>query len=82
MKHRCQLAHHCYQDTWETLIAAASDWAIARGATSCWIRVSREDEQKIGLCEALGFRPAGDAEPYAIGTRQVPALRLEKTRST
>ena len=81
----CQMdgfAHHCYQDTWETLIAAASDWAIARGANSCWIRVSREDEQKIGLCGALGFRPVGDAEPCALGTRQVPALRLEKTRST
>ena len=70
--------HDSSANAWDALMAAAIAWARDQGVSTCRLRASREDEQKIDRCEAIGFKQVGRDEPFELRQRSVPAVRLEQ----
>ena len=76
----CQVdgfTHRRFGDSWEGLVRAAIDWAIARDASPIRARLSVEDEEKRALFESLGLRAAGPGEGFELDGRTVDSLWLE-----
>ena len=64
-------------DSWKELIHRATDWSAARNASPIWAAVSVEDDEKLALFEAVGFRIVGEGESFDLGGRKVATLRCE-----
>ena len=78
----CQVdgfTHAGVMDAWHKLMRKPLEWAAERGASTCFARVSVEDEEKRDGFLALGFREDGVGEPFLVGERTLPSVRLVKT---
>ena len=64
-------------ESWKALIQAATDWGVGRKAAPIWTTVSAEDDEKLALFEAVGFRIAGAGESFDLGGRKIATLRCE-----
>jgi len=70
--------HRNFGEAWEPLIEKTIEWAKARGAGKCRVRASVEDEEKVALFEALGFRKGGVGEEFQLRECCVKSVFLEK----
>jgi L-amino acid N-acyltransferase YncA len=70
-------AHALHSSAWGELTKAAVAWATAEGASTCYAEVATDDEEKIALLEASGFRDAGRGEGFDFARAHLRSRRLE-----
>jgi len=70
--------HRLWRDEWPRLIAAAEEWAAARGCTELVAVVPTEDAEKMGRFAALGFGEDTSSRPppieLAVGIANEPQV--------
>ena len=69
--------HLNHLDSWDELLQSAIEWCTSSNSSPIWTTVSFEDEEKLALFEASGFRQKGQGDPIDLGGRQVRSIRCE-----
>ena len=71
-------AHHGHQDVLEDLIRASVRWGAGRGASTAYVSICAEDEDKRLAFESMGFRESGRGGRIELNGRPVPLVRMGK----
>jgi GNAT superfamily N-acetyltransferase len=66
-----------YAGSWEILMQASLSWASAQNIRTCRAKISLEDEEKMSLFEASGFRKEGKGATFNLGGREVASIYVE-----
>ena len=70
--------HSSFQEAWQSLLVAASDWGRNAGANRVSARVCVEDEEKRAKFEAIEFKSDGPGDLFQVGTREVASVLLDQ----
>jgi len=70
--------HGNFGEAWEPLMEKTIEWAKARGAGRCRVRVSVEDEEKMAMFEGLRFRRGAGGGEFQLRESSVKSVFLER----